>query len=80
MVVNLASISSHTVKEGNYCSRVMKEYFNKELGMTKEDDTNFESLVKCLICYNTFEKGNVKVRDHCHTTGKYRGADIVKII
>ena len=41
--------------------------------MTKEEDDNFESSTKCWICDNTFVEGSVKVRDHCHITGKYRG-------
>ena len=35
---------------------------------------NFESSLKCWICDNTFFEGDVKVRDHCHITGKYSGA------
>ena len=52
----------------------MKKRFNKELVMTKEDDENFESSVKCWICDNSFAEGDVKVRDHCRVTGKYGGA------
>ena len=32
------------------------------------------SHVKCHICFKPFRKGNRKVRDHCHYSGKYRGA------
>ena len=41
--------------------------------MTKEDE-NFESSTKFWIWDNTFVEGDVEVRDHCHVTGKYRGA------
>ena len=44
----------------------MKKQFNKELVMTKEDNEDFE------ICDNDYIDGDVKVRDHCHITGKYR--------
>ena len=62
------------IKESKYCSDVMKEHFNKELVMTKEDDENFENSTKCWIIGNAYVDGDVKVRDHCHITGKYRGS------
>ena len=40
--------------------------------MTKEDDRDFENSIKCLICDNDYVHGDVKVKDHCHVTGKYR--------
>ena len=30
--------------------------------------------IKCWICDNSYVDNVVKVRDHCHTTGKYRGS------
>ena len=33
--------------------------------MTKEDNEDFHSSVKCWICDNNFLDGDVKVRDHC---------------
>ena len=39
--------------------------------MTKEGDEKF---AKCWIYDNTFVKDDVKVRNHSHVTGKYRGA------
>ena len=44
------------------------------------DKNNFMKSEKCWICGNGFEEGEkadkrfVKVRDHCHFIGKYRGA------
>ena len=40
--------------------------------MTKKNDENFESSAKCWISDNSFVEDDVKVRDHCHVTGKYR--------
>ena len=40
----------------------------------KEDKANFETSTNCWICRKDFEEGEVRVRDHCHFTGKYRGA------
>ena len=51
-----------------------KKHFNKEFVRTKKDDKNFERSAKCWICDNAFVENDVKVRDHCHVTGKYGGA------
>ena len=42
----------------------MKKYFDKELGMTKENVENFESSTKYWICINSFAEGDLKVRGH----------------
>ena len=44
--------------------------------MTKKGDEDFENSTKCWICDNDYVDGNVKVRDHCHITGKYRGSTL----
>ena len=50
----------------------MIKHFNKKLLMTKEDDEDFENSIKCWICENDYVNGNVKIRECCHITGKYR--------
>ena len=40
--------------------------------LTKEEEDNYNKENTCYICKNDFN--NDKVRDHCHFTGKYRGA------
>ena len=42
--------------------------------MTNEDIEDFKNSIKCWICDNDYVDNNVKVRDHCHITGKYRGS------
>ena len=42
--------------------------------MTEEDNGHFINSTKCWICDNNCVKDDVKVRDHCHITGKYRGS------
>ena len=63
-------------EESKYCTDMIKKHFNKELVMTKEDDEYFENSIKCWICVNVYVNGDVKVRDHCHITGKYRDCNI----
>ena len=60
-------------EESKYCKRVMKEHFNNQLIMTKDDGKNFESSTKGWICDNNFVEVDLQIRDHCHTTGKCIG-------
>ena len=62
------------IEENKYCSDKMKKHFNKELVMTEEDNEDFENSTKCWICDNDYTDSSVKVRDHCHITGKYTGS------
>ena len=39
----------------------------------KEEKERFDKETKCWICEEEFENDD-KVRDHCHFTGRYRGA------
>ena len=52
----------------------MKFYFKntkKDIIMTKEDEDDFKNSTICWFCELPLD---TKVRDHCHLTGKYRGA------
>ena len=52
----------------------MKKHFNQELVVTKKDNEHFDNSTKCWIYDNDYIDGDVKVRYHCHVTGKYRGS------
>ena len=60
--------------EVKYCKKVMKKEFNKPLKMTKEDEEKFQKADECHICNKKYNETDVRVRDHCHITGKYRGS------
>ena len=62
------------LEEVKYCKKVMKKDFNKPLRMTKDDEKEFKKADKCLICEKEYNKTDVRVRDHCHITGQYRGS------
>ena len=69
------------LKEYEYCKKVMKKHFNKNLIMVKEEEeeeeeeeVQFQSSNICWICKKLTDDDNKKVRDHCHITGKFRGA------
>ena len=46
----------------------------KEMISGKEEKKDFETAKRCWICGGGFNRQDRKVRDHCHYTGKYRGA------
>ena len=60
------------IEESKYYTDITKKYFNKELVMV-----NMMKILKTLLRWiwgNVYVEGDVKVRDHCHITGKYRGS------
>ena len=65
---------NNMIEASKYCSEVMKKHFKKKLVMTTEDNENCQNSTKCWICDNDCIDDDVKVRDHCHITGKYRGS------
>ena len=42
--------------------------------MTKENNEDFKNSTKFWIFNNDYIDSDVKVRAHCHITGKYRGS------
>ena len=59
-------------EQEKYCNQIINKHFNKKLKMTIEDEENYQNSQNCWICNEKVIKD--KVRDHCHITGKYRGA------
>ena len=49
----------------------MKE--NKPIIFNANNARDFQLATHCFICGNPFVAGDVKCRDHCHFTGRYRG-------
>ena len=62
------------LSEYNYCRRVVKKHFNKNLIMSAKEEERFQWGNICCICNKLFDVADKKVRDHCHRSGKYRGA------
>ena len=62
------------LNEYNYCRKIMKKHFNKDLVMSAEENEKFEIADICWICGKLIENYDNKVRDHCPITKKYRGA------
>ena len=47
-------------------------------GLTYAQKIEFRNATNCSICGKKFQEDDTKVKDHCHFTGKYRGAAHVK--
>ena len=62
------------LEEVKYCKKVIKKYFNKPLRMTEKNEEAFQKTEECHICDRKYTDKDVRVRDHCHITGKYRGS------
>ena len=62
------------LKEYKYCKNIMKKHFNKNLIMSEEEEYLFQQSNNCWICKKLINNDVEKVRDHCHVTGKFRGA------
>ena len=60
------------IKESEFCSKVSETEFNKSFVVTEKDHEGFKSFAKCCIC-KKHKKGEEKVKDHDHITGKYWG-------
>ena len=62
------------LEEYEYFKKILEEYFNKNLIMTEEEEDLFQKINNCWICKKFISNDKDKVIDHCHVTGKLRGA------
>ena len=62
------------LEEVEYCKAVIKKRFNKPLVLTDNDEMCFKLMDKCHIWNKEYTDKDVRVRDHCHITGKFRGS------
>ena len=62
------------LEEVECCKAVIKKHFNKPLVMTEDDEQHFKTMNGCHICGEKYTNKDVRVRDHCHITGKFRGS------
>ena len=62
------------LEEVEYCKRMVKKHFNKNLRMTVEDMDDFNRSNKCYICNEKYVEGVKPMKDHCRITGRYLGS------
>ena len=75
----MEKLSKELIKIGY---EIANEEKQEEIFLTKDEKLKHEECEKCHICYRPFNTNKEskyyhnfkKVRDHCHYTGKYRGA------
>ena len=52
----------------------MNKHFSKNVIMSEEEEHLFQQSNSCWIFKKLIDNDEEKVRDHCHVTGKFRGA------
>ena len=60
----------------NGCKSIYDKYLKKNEGMTPltlEEQSAFYQAKQCHICDRAFNKGEKRVADHCHLSGKFQG-------
>ena len=62
------------LKEYKYCKKIRNKHFNKNLIMSEKEEHLFQESSSFWICSKLIDHDDEKVRDHCHVTGKFRGA------
>ena len=62
------------LEEVEYFKAVIKKHLNKPLVMTEVDEQHFKTMDGCHICGEKYTDKDVRIRDHCHITGKFRGS------
>ena len=62
------------LEEVEYCKAVIRKHSNKPLVMTEVDKQCFKTMNRCHICGEKYTDKDVRVRDYCHITGKFRGS------
>ena len=69
----LINLLKQFLKSMNTVKEIMKKHFNKNLIMSEKEE-QFQSSNTSWICEKLIDNDDEKVRDHCHITGKFRGA------
>ena len=64
---------NNMIEQSKYFSAVIKEHFNKEFVVFKDDYEDFKNSTKCRVCDYDYADNDAKIKDHCHITAKYRG-------
>ena len=62
------------LKEVDYGKATMRTHLRKPLVLSDDEEEMFKASTSCYICREQYKEKDVRVRDHCHVTGKYRGS------
>ena len=61
-------------EEEQEINKYMKKFKRTDMILTGDQIVEHDLAQTCYVCSNPFTDRNKKVRDHCHVSGKYRGA------
>ena len=70
----LTNLWKRCLKRLNTAKLFVKKRSNKPLVMTENDEQCFRTMDGCHICGEKYTDKDVRIRDHCHITGKFRGS------
>ena len=54
--------------------QALYERIEPMIPLSRQEQEAHDAATECFICEKPFRRDNVKVRDHCHISGNYRGA------
>ena len=66
-------VADHFINRLEGDIKVLSKLGNKKMVITEEEELQFKNATHCWICGNVSNIQD-RVRDHCHFTGRYRGA------
>ena len=62
------------LEEVEYCKKMVKKHFKRNLTMTKEELKTFKGSNECHICGEKYGEEDKPIMDYCKITGKFRGS------
>lgn len=62
------------LEEVDYCKATMTKHFKKPLVVSDDEEEMFKQTEVCYVCGQQYTDADIRVRDHFHVTGKYRGS------
>ena len=62
------------LKEVTYWQKIIATKLKKPLTMSDKVEQHFQEASECHICKHAYTDKDIRVRDHCHITGSYRGS------
>ena len=71
---SIKTFMEQMLSEVQYCQKIISTKFNKPLQMTDEDEQQYKAAEECHICGKKYKETDIRVRNHCHITGQYRGS------
>ena len=61
-------------EEDKQIDEYMREFHKTKMVMNKNDWSHYNQAKTCYVCCESFTRDNYKLKDHCHVSGKFRGA------